>query len=387
MEKSKRGLLLLTVIALLIAALALFISYHTFTGNAVYKTIDTSTPPIIKKGGIYEGTWINEDPTKAAIEIKNTQGYGLNPDVDMQVPGRFLYAESFKRIIIEHNYLENTRGIIIEQEKEPKAKKPIIQIRYNKVKNIDGRLSDGKGGWRKEDIEKYDDGEKYPNIDVGSLYGQFVQLNGVKKIPKAVISWNEIINYAEESRVEDVISIHQSSGAGVGSKSIRIHDNYIYGAYPLNPEKDPYSGGGIMGGDNLGSGFVLVRNNLVVGTTNYGIAIATGRDITVRNNKIISSGITNNKKRIRAKNVGLYVWNQDKDPEWANNIAKNNIVGWEGEKGRNDWWLPDCVGKNCAGNKRLHNNEHTPITEVDEEQIRKEWQNKLAAQHITLGPQ
>src|SRR3989344_8617510 len=128
MEKSKRGLLLLTVIALLIAALALFISYHTFTGNAVYKTIDTSTPPIIKKGGIYEGTWINEDPTKAAIEIqteqlviiqnavikskgnlihtanynvnleiKKTQGNGIQPQLKIEISGRFLSDTKFHK--------------------------------------------------------------------------------------------------------------------------------------------------------------------------------------------------------------------------------------------------------------------------------------------------
>ena len=63
------------------------------------------------------------------------------------------------------------------------------------------------------------------------------------------IGWNEVINTPGASDVEDVISLYKSGGTS--AQPARIHNNFIWGAFP-NPIGNGYSGGGIMVGDRVG---------------------------------------------------------------------------------------------------------------------------------------
>src|SRR3954452_15676696 len=113
---------------------------------------------------------------------------------------------------------------------------------------------------------------------------QFLQFDKVSNVPGIDIGWNEVVNEAGKSRVEDNISIYKSSGSAASPMS--IHDNYIQGAYTIKPAQADYSdgtysydwsysGGGIILGDGVGSttaqdpAYVKVFNNQVVSTTNY----------------------------------------------------------------------------------------------------------------------
>jgi hypothetical protein len=69
----------------------------------------------------------------------------------------------------------------------------------------------------------------------------------------------------------------------------------------------------------------------------------------------------------------------DDHPEWADNDAFRNTVGWVARHGRNDWWLPDCTG-NCT-NRRLRGalNRDRELVEFGV------WTRKLAASHVNIG--
>lgn len=187
--------------------------------------------------------------------------------------------------------------------------------------------------------------------------------------------------------------------SGRPDSPIRIHDNYIQGAYPTNPATNTnYPGGGILLGDGkvsnpMDSGYARVYNNQIVGTSNHGLAIAGGVENHAYNNRVISSGRLPDGQRIPAANVGLYVWDPLKagtlaPPTFANNSMENNQVGWtrvasDGRTSNNPTWFPNC-GLNstaCNGNQNLGT-----ITLDMERQEYSSWQSKLASNGVKVGP-
>src|SRR5207248_1740713 len=157
-----------------------------------------------------------------------------------------------------------------------------IKIVGNTAKNIDGRKSNGAGGW-------LDYNERTPKAGGATQLGyddrQFLQLDQVHAVAGIDISFNNVTNEPGKSRVEDNISIYKSSGTK--ASPILIHDNNINGAYTIKPWQASYadstytydwsySGGGIMLGDGKGSlpisdpGCVKAYYNTVTNTSNYG---------------------------------------------------------------------------------------------------------------------
>src|SRR5205814_5093722 len=110
-----------------------------------------------------------------------------------------------------------------------------------------------------------------------------------------------------------------------------------------------FTGGGIMLADGRGptaasdTAFVRAYNNIVVSTSNYGLAISTGHDNVIYNNVVISSGLLPDGTHIAYVNVGIYIWNSNNDPFFSRNVAFNNVVGFAIPGGRNDYWLPNAA--------------------------------------------
>ncbi|MCC6424016.1 MAG: fibronectin type III domain-containing protein [Phycisphaerales bacterium] len=351
------------------------------TGPVTY-----SGPITITKGGVYTGNWESNDAKRAAVEIDtteavtiinsnirgrghliqssvsganvtvlNTAGYALNPNVSGRSPGRFVNAEFFNKIDVENCYMEGTAGMYFYKGGD-------ITVLYNAAKNIDGRASDGHGGFSTNDSD--------------SDLVQFVQLNDIHE-QQVEIAWNQVINEPGKSRAEDVISIYGSSGTA--NRPISVHDNYIQGSYPSDPANDGFSGGGIMVGDGGGCGYIVAYNNTVVSTSNYGIAISAGHDNKVYNNRIVSAGILPDGRRIDSQNVGLYVWNAGGDGNFARNSATDNLIGWSnGNGGRNDSWTPDGSVSNNQG----MSGSITLATEANELKL---WQAKLNSAGFIVG--
>ena len=337
--------------------------------NVAAVTISTTAPVIINNSNIQSmGNLIETGVSGVNLTVENTSGYGLNPGVAGDSPGRFVYAYQFSNMVIENDYLQSTSGINLVQHQGSGT----VTITNNSALNIDGRISNGTGGWMTGNTEGTD-----------WIWAQFVQLNNIYSLAGINIAWNQVINQPENSRVEDNISIYESSGTS--SSPILLHDNYIQGAYNIDPTNTGsgwgYTGGGIMLGDggtttlSQASGYVQAYNNIVVSTTNYGIAIEAGHNETIYDNTIISSGLLPNGQTIADRNVGVIIWNLygTSSGVFNNDSGYGNVIGWVGPGGTgNDSWTPDATS---LTNNTDFSGAVTLSTEAAEWTF---WQNKLA---------
>jgi hypothetical protein len=326
--------------------------------------------------------------------VRGCRALGLNPNVAGKSVGRFVRLVKFDYAVIENNYLKQTGGIWLIQYAGDPSKSHTIKVRYNRAVNIDGRHSDGQGGYRKgiKDWDKV----------------SFMAFNNQIGVPGMEVAWNEVINYPYQSAMEDVISGYVSGG--VATSPLRIHDNYIQGTYgndPLNPaapgEEGFYSGAAIQVGDNadnLDVGYTWAYGNQIVGNSGGAIGISGGHDTRVFNNRVVSSGALPNGKRW-AWGGGLAVWDyykaigQTKGENYYNNRAYNNTTGvvmgfradQNGQKQRGDTWFPDCAtngngSSQCTGNKLLPD----PITYQTEQNEYTLWQKKVSKAGVKIGP-
>lgn len=319
-----------------------------------------AAPLVITEGGTYSGNWESANPDVPAISIRTdepvmirgshlrSRGHliegvidgvdltvidstaeGLNPSREGRVPGRFVILRNPSRVLIERNELNGTSGIRLEGYTGNRGD-DTYRILRNRVTNVDGRMSTGTG---------------FSSNDSDAELVQFVQFVQVRAVPGIEVSWNDVCNEPGRSRVEDVVSVYVSSGTD--SSPISLQDNFIKGAYPVDPTSDQYSGGGIMLGDGVadgsGVGNVDASRNVIVNTTNYGMAVSAGQSMRMSGNRLFSTGLLPNGAAVAAQNVGLYVWNIHQQPDFGDVEVFDNVAGWErpNQGDRNDFWLPD----------------------------------------------
>ena len=124
------------------------------------------------------------------------------------------------------------------------------------------------------------------------------------------VSWNEVINVFGQSRVEDNVSVFESAFA-------KIHDNYIQGAYPTTV------GGPLGQWDHAGQRRPRTTRcgNQIVETTNTGIGIAAAGTTRCTATGSCSTASSTMADPVAAASVGVFVWNHDGNPNWANNSA------------------------------------------------------------------
>ncbi len=383
--------------------------------------IKYSPPIVITKGGTYRGNWQSLDPkvpavtiktpqpviiedsnvqgrgdliysafVKARVTVRRTRGVGLNPGRPLKehaYPGRFIHFEEFSSAIIDNNELIGTSGMYFRNYLGKASANETIRIRKNRALNIDGRYSTGPDTFSPDEARLV----------------QFVQFNDVRDLVGAEIAWNEVVNQPGKSRPEETISIYVSSGTA--DSPILIHDNYIQGAYAARPTTDAsYAGGGMNLGDgsaktlDTAAGYVNAYQNVIVGTSNQGIAVGGGHDIRVYQNRIFSSGYLPDGRTIAAQNVGIYVWDAADDRQYGTffNISVwGNLIGWstplKGRDSTNPFWFPDCpeswpqadgtVLKGCVDNVI----EPGRITQTREAQEYGLWKARVSAAGIVLG--
>jgi hypothetical protein len=136
----------------------------------------SSATLVITRGGTYSGTWESRDSATPAVivrtsepvviqdsvirsaghlirteygrnthlTIRNVYGEALYPTTQGSYPGRFLLADTYRHIVVEHVHMERTSGIWLHRSTQGAT----VQIRDNVARDIDGRRSDGRGaGW------------------------------------------------------------------------------------------------------------------------------------------------------------------------------------------------------------------------------------------------
>jgi hypothetical protein len=384
-----------------------------------------SGPMKITAGGTYTGNWQSLDPTVPAVQIataapvvlqdchirsrstlifsglpnanvtiRDCSGYALNPNVAGQAAGRFADIENFSNVDIENNYLEGTSGIWLLNYRGDLTPADTVKVLRNQAHDIDGRKSDGQGGYL-----AYNERTVNGVTQDGYETVQFFQMDKVLDVPAMEVAWNEVVNDPGQSRVEDNINIYESRGTP--TSHLLIHDNYIKGAYTVQPGQASYSdatgsydwsfsGGGILLGDGdttdpaLVPGYTDAYDNQVVDTTNYGVAITGGHDQQIYDNRVVSSGYLPDGTWVNDQNVGAYIWDSQGlgAAVFYNNVGLNNQSGWVNKPtgARNDWWVPGA--SSWAGNVHWSG----AVTTATEDAEYAYWLNKLSTNGVTVGP-
>jgi hypothetical protein len=386
----RRQLHLLLILVIATAVVIGGLAIGPFTAGA----ITYSNPLTITKGGTYTGSWESNDARIPAVTVATTEpvviqdcnlrGKGnlvhgrVGTAVDVTVrncvgentstSGRFIELDGgFRRGVIQNNDLNNTGGMWFNS-----ATPTELLIQGNQGRNVKG-LDDG--------------------------FSTFIQLSGVTGA-NIDISWNEVINSPDASQVQDNINLFNSGGTD-SSHPVKVHDNFIWGAFPVpaTTVKD-YAGGGIMVGDR-GSAkgkYVVVENNQVVGTTNYGIAIVCGSNQIVRNNTVIASGRTADGTWLAGMNVGLSFISES---TWGaacttfkNNSMTGNDVAWlrgpntRWAAGRSDVYTPATSNDPTyyqGGNTASNNVSRPSVSYADEKAEHTKWLTKTAGRQIGAG--
>jgi predicted Rdx family selenoprotein len=347
----------------------------TYTGN--YQSLSSGTPcvriatsdPVILDGCTFSGSGnLVEAGEGANLTVRNCTGKGLKPTVGNQAPGRFLDTYKAKSLTVEHNAFTQTSGIVVNRWSGSGQADQTLTVRYNRVRNIDGRWING-----------------------GSTRSSFLILNTVAHVANVDVSYNEVINTANESLVEDNINLYNSSGTA--QSAIRIHDNFVRGAYPNPATSAKFTGTGLTTDGDASTlaeaaGYVEADHNQFVGTANAAMNIAAGHDIYYHDNRLVTSGYLPNGQRLNAGWAAVGVFNYYKQPSsvYFNNRVQNNTIGyvsWNSNFPYTDRLdlSPGACGP-CTGTIHLPN----PITTATEDAEATLWQTKLQQAGVTVGP-
>ncbi|QCR22098.1 PA14 domain-containing protein [Pontibacter sp. SGAir0037] len=358
-----------------------------------------SGPFVITKGGTYTGNWESRDSEVPAVEIKtsepvtiinsnirgagylikswsyranitvrNTNGYGLPPTPwrSYKKPRRFLIVDDFRNVVVENCYMEGTAGIALSVRYSGNGtESETIKIRYNKAKNIDGRV--------------------YGGMEISN----FVKFNFRGEVPHAEIAWNEVFNEPNNSLVEENINLYNSRGTP--HSPIRIHNNFLKGAYPIPATASVYSGGGILSDSpqdgksdpkSMVTAHLKVYENHTVNIGQHNYGIASGNNIEVYNNRAINSGLFDDGTPMNTYNNGLYGYDYYKTGATFNNVMRDNVIGVMRKDYRVESnYFPDGTVKDV-------NNTFLPgkITKQDEINEYNTWLQKVQRNGLTIGP-
>jgi hypothetical protein len=378
--------------------------------------MDWSSPIVITEGGTYSGNWQSTDAKTPAVTVattapviienahirsagsliktavagtsltvRNSVGVAQNAAVKGQPNGTFLEVTSPVRLDVENNYIENAQGgVIVHGYGGNRDGQETIVIRSNRARNMNGLLSDGNQGY-------------LPGEGSNRTQARFIQFDSVQSVPGIDVGWNEVINYAGHSLVQDNIDVYRSGGTP--NQPLDIHDTYIQGAYPYKAAQDAYSGGGIKTDAKAGDdaqqapAFNSIHDNQVVGTVNYGIQFAAGHDNVAANNRVVSSGLLADGSKIAAQRVGMA--NGDAtgaavaSGSMYNNTMRDNLIGWAcwqsscAQEGyRKDQFFP-AAPADYSTNSVIAARQITLDMENNEYQV---WVNKMATAGVTVGP-
>lgn len=249
---------------------------------------------------VIEGFEISGSSDKYLIVLSNCENVIIRNNKLHSSPTKVgVYLDNSKNITIVDNTFENVQSGLKAHRSQG------VKFEYNDVKNVTGPL---RGGDR-----------------IGNM-AQFDKVSGAGNS----ISYNVADNLPGQSAPEDVINLFQSHGTA--SSPIIVKGNWIRGGGPSD------SGGGIILGD-MGGSHQIAEDNIVVDGGQYGISIAGGNHLVIRNNKVYG-------KQNSFTNVGIYAANWSPDLGQTDNITvENNSVNYRNKNGvLNNYWFANNVG-------------------------------------------
>ncbi|RYY08764.1 MAG: hypothetical protein EOO36_23325, partial [Cytophagaceae bacterium] len=278
-----------------------------------------TTEPVVLAGCTLAGPGnLIEAGEGADLTVRNCTGQGLVPTVDKQAPGYFISVYRPQRLVIEHNAFAQTGGIVVDRWHAAGQAGSTLTVRYNRVRNVDGRWRDGQG----------------------RTSCSFLILNTVQHLPGVDIAYNEVLNEPDKSLVEDNINLYNSSGTA--QSPLHVHDNFVRGAYPFPASADKFTGTGLTSDGDAktvedAAAFIEADHNQFVSTGNAAMNLAAGHDIYYHHNRAVTSGLLPGGQRFRAVYAGLGVFNFYHQPTsvYFNNRVADNTVGYANFSGSN----------------------------------------------------
>ncbi|MGI4886580.1 MAG: Ig-like domain-containing protein [Janthinobacterium lividum] len=366
--------------------------------SAQAQTVTYADPIVITKGGTYTGNYRSNNSGQPAVlvntndpvildgcnlagagnliqagggadlTVRNCRGQGLAPSVDNQAPGRFLDSYQAQRLVVEHNELVQTSGIVVNRWGGSGAPSQTLTVRYNRVRNIDGRWRNG-----------------------GSTRSSFLILNTVQHLAGVDIAYNEVINAPNQSLVEDNINLYNSSGTA--ASPLRVHDNFVRGAYPFPATASQFTGTGLTTDGDAGTldgaaAYIEADHNQFVSTCNAAMNIAAGHDVYYHDNRMVTSALLPDGSRLTATYAATAVFNYYQQPAnlFFNNRVENNVIGFVRWGANNPY--PDRQDLSpgncnvCTGTVSLPN----PVTLATEDNEGALWTQKLQQNGVVVGP-
>lgn len=208
------------------------------------------------------------------VTVRNCLAETLNPNVSGQAAGYFVKLGEPGSVVCENNTITGSGGVLIVGNVAMTTDSTSIRIRYNKLRNIDGRKSDGAGGYVDE----------LSNSTAYFMARQVVQFDKIT-CADAIIDWNDLIDTPLQSRREDAFNFTNAKGAA--GSYILVRNNYIGGGWTAKPFQNTYSGAGLLA-ENA-SQYIEFRQNRIVNATNQAAHMAGGSHYRLIDNRIVST--------------------------------------------------------------------------------------------------
>lgn len=326
-----------------------------------------TTQPVIIENSIIRGQndCIASVLTGTNVTVRNCVGLSRNTTQAGSPSGRFVSLYQPASVVVENNTIIGGGGVYTDGTAPSGA--TLYRVRYNRMRNVNGLLSDGAGGWlfeRANQVVTYFQSRVCVQINSGTFP------NG------AEVAWNEVVNDPFVSRPEDNFNI--TAAVGTVGATVRFHDNCVRGGCPSRPyDVITWSGSGFV--VEGATQYLDIDDNQVIGVANIGIGLAGGSNINVRRNRLVSAGNAYGKPYL-ARNRAAYstavgatyvVW-QDNAYSWVD--AGGAQAG---------LWITN------AGNTGNVNTGWTslgaPTTEATEAAEWALWRAKVAAAGVRIG--
>ena len=299
----------------------------------------SSTTITITKGGTYSGKWSSNSPsvpavlvttdepvtilnstvtgrsdliaiqgkTGANVTITNVTGTAQDPQVAGMARGMFVNAVTTNALVVKNCTVAGASfGVYLSHSTMTGR----LQITNNTATNLEDRASDGKGGLQ----------------TTRPKAGHFIMVATANLPNGADIGWNQDIQTVGQSSTEDVINIYSSHGTA--SLPILVHDNYMEGY--SSTTTPVYTGTGIIadGDATGGTAYVIFQANDIVHAAGGGIGIASGHDITAKDNRVVSCGVdTFGNAYARPGVAAVTMWNFYNAPNFYNNLITTTTGG------------------------------------------------------------
>ena len=318
--------------------------------------------------------------------VRDTRMWSLMPSGAGKNHGKAVNGEGMVHIDVQYTLMEGWLTVEGKAYSGNRTVNNTYIAKSNIVRNVQGRRTDGNGGYQDYTSANGNDGTFYR--------AQAFLFNSITDVPGVEIAWNSIYNEPGWSRVEDNINTFKSSGTL--NSPLRIHHNHVHGAYPAFPN-DPrstyFSGGGILSGDR-GSGYVQIDDNLIGACSNYGLGAVGGNDNTGRRNKIIRAARTWDGARLVPTNLNgiqFYDYNQAGASVFYNNTVTDNVVGveYEAATGKVSTKTAYATAQTITGANNVYSGTTVipgPITYAMEYALWQEHRDMAFAAGVTIGP-